>query len=1155
MAQDVAMRIKILADAKQGIDAFRDLKTGVEAAKQKLQEATNNIKTLVQAANTGKLKMLTDAQKDADGAKAKIESAKRELEFFKRSAEVGGAAGAKMFAKDIAGAERAIKAATKELDEHNAKVKTLQATAATALPEYARQIERAKKEAKALKEAVEAKNIALEKSRRALAAAGIDTTKLAEEQVKLNRAQKESAANMAAWGRQAAAGSAATKQMSAAQAEYATKARAAADADKARATLGVRSNAEIKASIDRINAALTTLRSNGTSSAADLARATAAAKAKVADLTREMSGASTTSERLGNSFNTLRNAFFAFQALIAAGGIIKMVDDMARLEARMLIAEGSSEKAASAMAGVQKIAYDTAAPIQEVADAYIRFSTAILSMGYSQGVALKFTDALAKALKISGASGQETASVMRQLSQAFNKGKLNGDEFVSVAENGGKVLDYLGIELGKTRGELAAMASAGELTADKLLKLGNAAEQIDKDFSRMPTTLGDAFVRVGNAVTVFASKSTVLRGVINALAQSLQFVSERLDVIVGAVFVVGIGVLIASFGGLLGAVSALTAGLTAAGIAMLALMKAHPVLLAIGVAAAVLVAVWDKLPDSVKKFNETPLDQINEAIVNLDSHLKELDAKIQINRASTEEMIKSFSAAYQVLAENIDASMQAQTAAVQARYNEEMALIAASGLSATDRMAAEQAALFDSINAQVAIQKEGLGQKLALIEEEYAARRDAAARSSNDDQIRANAVRTVELELLQVKRDAMESALDSYRSHIDALNGEANRHLEAVRRIEEEKAGFTQSTEEKVRRLQQSAMTAAAAYADQQLQIEENLAAAKAAIKAGDFQQAQEYGKKAIDIATNTAREIKEGDRVVVDQKAAVASAIGKIGEASALVSQALDAEKSAHLSQADSAVAAAGRMKLAMAEVSTEIDALTKKLSTDATISVTTNLDALKANFADFDRLYADKQIVWNLRTNAEQVRKDLDELKKPGTSTHTVRPDLNEIRRQIEALSRNTSSIHTVYINKVQKNATGGLIQHLANGGAPSPFRRRSGQAGGRISGPGNGTSDSIPAMLSNGEYVIRAASVAKFGESFMAAINAGFLPAMPRFAAGGLAAFAGPAPAASSSNAAENVNLNFNIGGQTHRTQSSRQTAMQLSSALRDLARVGA
>jgi hypothetical protein len=88
---------------------------------------------------------------------------------------------------------------------------------------------------------------------------------------------------------------------------------------------------------------------------------------------------------------------------------------------------------------------------------------------------------------------------------------------------------------------------------------------------------------------------------------------------------------------------------------------------------------------------------------------------------------------------------------------------------------------------------------------------------------------------------------------------------------------------------------------------------------------------------------------------------------------------------------------------------------------------------------------------------------------------------------------------------HATGGLIHRAAGG----PVRRFAdgGKAdtiqyipfGGAIAGPGTGTSDSIPALISNGEYVIRASSVRKYGLGLFDRLNTG------RFAAGGTA-FAG-------------------------------------------------
>jgi hypothetical protein len=65
-----------------------------------------------------------------------------------------------------------------------------------------------------------------------------------------------------------------------------------------------------------------------------------------------------------------------------------------------------------------------------------------------------------------------------------------------------------------------------------------------------------------------------------------------------------------------------------------------------------------------------------------------------------------------------------------------------------------------------------------------------------------------------------------------------------------------------------------------------------------------------------------------------------------------------------------------------------------------------------------------------------------------------------------------------------------------------------GGYISGAGTPTSDSIPARLSNGEYVVKASSVGKYGVGMMDQINAGTFamggivrnPMMPRYNMGG-------------------------------------------------------
>lgn len=83
----------------------------------------------------------------------------------------------------------------------------------------------------------------------------------------------------------------------------------------------------------------------------------------------------------------------------------------------------------------------------------------------------------------------------------------------------------------------------------------------------------------------------------------------------------------------------------------------------------------------------------------------------------------------------------------------------------------------------------------------------------------------------------------------------------------------------------------------------------------------------------------------------------------------------------------------------------------------------------------------------------------------------------------------------------------------------------SGGSVAGPGTGTSDSVPAMLSNGEYVLNAQAVDRLGVPFLNGLNTGRLRG---FASGGLAGSGGaynhPVNAASSSSSRSNsITLN--------------------------------
>lgn len=85
----------------------------------------------------------------------------------------------------------------------------------------------------------------------------------------------------------------------------------------------------------------------------------------------------------------------------------------------------------------------------------------------------------------------------------------------------------------------------------------------------------------------------------------------------------------------------------------------------------------------------------------------------------------------------------------------------------------------------------------------------------------------------------------------------------------------------------------------------------------------------------------------------------------------------------------------------------------------------------------------------------------------------------------------------------------------------------SGGSVAGSGTGTSDSIPAMLSNGEYVLNAQAVDRLGVPFLNGLNTGRLRG---FASGGLVGSGGvagyKAERGSNGGQVQSVNLSMNV-----------------------------
>jgi hypothetical protein len=130
------------------------------------------------------------------------------------------------------------------------------------------------------------------------------------------------------------------------------------------------------------------------------------------------------------------------------------------------------------------------------------------------------------------------------------------------------------------------------------------------------------------------------------------------------------------------------------------------------------------------------------------------------------------------------------------------------------------------------------------------------------------------------------------------------------------------------------------------------------------------------------------------------------------------------------------------------------------------------------------------------EQIMGAIPQIAEAGFSAVASVVDQAAARIQ-QAISAILASIRAAIAEAARLRAQGSN----GSGGSSSKFA-----SGGYVSGPGSATSDSIPAWLSNGEFVIRAAAVRRYGVQFLAALNGMRLGnsvkgGVPGFALGGL------------------------------------------------------
>jgi tape measure domain-containing protein len=244
--------------------------------------------------------------------------------------------------------------------------------------------------------------------------------------------------------------------------------------------------------------------------------------------------------------NATRGIFLMQRALFVLGGagilrgISRQLDMLTNYENRLRLTATSAKNLEDVQRSLFQVARDSRSSFESVAEIYSRTALSVRELGVSQRETLQFTESLAKATIISGASAREAHAALIQLGQGMASNTLRGDELRSVLEQLPFVADVISKSLGVTRGELRKLGSEGKISASTILTaFREAKDEIDGLFANTVPTISQAMTILNTNWLEFLDNLDDANGISAKLANSIIFLSNHIEGLVTVVVTLG----------------------------------------------------------------------------------------------------------------------------------------------------------------------------------------------------------------------------------------------------------------------------------------------------------------------------------------------------------------------------------------------------------------------------------------------------------------------------------------------------------------------------------------------------------------------------------------------------------------------------------------
>lgn len=805
-----------------------------------------------------------------------------------------------------------------------------------------------------------------------------------------------------------------------------------------------------------------------------------------------------------------------------AGGILNMgiasiqaAAQMRQYEIAFQTMLKSAEAGTQMLRDLQQFAAETPFDVPGVVSA----GQQLMAFGFKAEEIIPMLTNLGDAASGLGLGTEGVSRLAYALGQMQTSGKLNAQDMMQLTSAGISAWDMLAQAAGKTVAEMKDLCSKGAIDSKAAVQtivagmneqfggmMAKTSDEVAGLLANIEETAGNTSAAVGKYLTEAFNIKGILKDVsdrLGELQQKMQTATEQgrslRDVIkecVPAPVIAAIGAFAAVLAvvsvaavATLGAVLGLSAGIVAAGAA-------------IGAAIALIITYWDDLANAVKAAVQGILDTVviigtavTEAILGVVRWI--LDTIGDMWADITGDHNNWFNDFADMLGDAMDAVEDFARKAI-AWFDEVFAAkqrATATESSADDGHGGAGGSYGDDSSAEKPEKRPAIPKRPLIIpsRDTNVARTGGNSRNENFALKAAQEENKIKQERLKIENEYVRLKLKKEKDLFEAQNAIAKKYGTDAQKLSIELAEIEFKKKQELQ--------------EEKLAYTEQMLAAENALKEAQLRGASQ---KELDMLKEKLALLKETHQYTIDninQTAANQAATAQTGYNNQKIGWQANYNASGTV----------GQMTMANGKWKEEA---TESVNSSPWLDDKLKLEALTAINQKYDEQQQKINTISKIQQTSNQLAKDFSgAITDWITGAQSFGDAMKNILQQLIA-----QLIQAAIYATIVAACTGG------GGGFAARWKGAFGNAfasGGAVAGPGTGTSDSVPAMLSNGEYVLNAQAVDRLGVPFLNGLNTGRLRG---FASGGLVGSGGAAgykaERGSNGGQVQSVNLSMNV-----------------------------